>query len=409
MKILQINNQHFLKGGAHKVYFETGELLEQNGHEVYYFSQKNKQNLENKFSEFWPAETDYRRLSLIGKTDSIKHFVYNKDAFKKLYKFIDYFKPDIAHVHLFMGGLTSSILQALKEKNVPIIHTAHDYRLICPSYLMIDGKNNICERCKGNKYYNCILHKCSENNIFQSAVLCADAYYRKLFINPIEIIDRFIFVSKFQLKKHLEFNNNFKKKSDVLYNFIKDFSDSNLKTKKGDYFLFVGRLSKEKGIETLIEAVKKLDLKLKIAGSGPLLNHFKNDNNIEFLGYKNKEDIISLIVNSKFLVIPSICYENNPMSVIEAFSLGKPVLGSRIGGIPELINNGENGFLFETGNVEDLQKVIEKANSLEDNLYFRMSDNALKFASENFNPKNYYNSLMDIYQDVISNYKYKEN
>jgi glycosyltransferase involved in cell wall biosynthesis len=405
LKILQINNQHFIKGGAHRVYFETGKLLEENGHEVYYFSQKSKQNLENKFSEFWPEENNYRHLSFIGKTLSIKHFVYNKDAFNKLSEFIDYFKPDIAHVHLYMGGLTSSILQALKYKNVPIIHSAHDYRLICPSYLMIDAKNNICERCKGNKYYNCILQKCSENNIFQSTVLCADAYYRKLFINPIDLIDRFIFVSEFQLNKHLEFNNNFRKKSNVLYNFIKDFSDNNLKTKKGDYILFVGRLSKEKGIDILIEASKKLNLKLKIAGSGPLLNYFKNDRNIEFLGYKNKEDIIDLIIHSKFLVIPSICYENNPMTVIEAFSLGKPVIGSRIGGIPELINDGENGFLFEAGNVEDLQNVIEKANSLEDNMYFKMSDNAWKFASDNFDSKKYYHSLMKIYKDVISNYK----
>ena len=405
MRILQINNQHFLKGGAHKVYFDTSHLLQSKNHEVHFFSLSDKRNLECDDSKFFPHSYDYRNQTILQKILNSKNFVKNADAYQKLLQLVEQTKPNIAHIHLFMGGLTSTILLALKEKKVPIVHTVHDYRLICPAYLMLDGSNKICERCKGNKYYNCIIHKCSEKDIFQSLVLSADSYYRKFFIKPIDLIDRFIFVSKFAQRKHLEFDPRYNQKSTTLFNFIKDFPEEKVSYTKGDYFLFIGRLSREKGIHTLVKVIELMNVKLKIAGNGPLYKNIINYHNIELLGFKKTDEIIELIKHCSFLVIPSEWYENNPMSVIEAFSLGKPVIGANIGGIPELIKDGENGFLFEPGNEKSLLNIIKKAINISDDLYFRMSNNARNFAEDNFNPGNHYKSLMYIYEDVINNYK----
>lgn len=405
MKILQINNHHHRRGGADVVYLNTGAILENMGHEVFYFSQNSEKNIFNIYSSYWPDAIDYRNLPFKKKFIYSKNFLYNKSAYNKLLKLIDQVKPDIAHIHLFMGGLSTSILKALKEKKVPIVHSVHDYRLICPAYLMLDGSNKICERCKGEKYYNCIIHRCSERNIFQSTILSADSYYRKFFIKPIEIINRFIFVSKFAQQKHIEFDPRFKQKSSILFNFMKDFPEEKVSFTRGDYFLFTGRLSREKGIYTLVKVIELMNVKLKIAGNGPLYSSLINSSNIELLGFKNSDEVTELIKYCSFLVIPSEVYENNPMSVIEAFSLGKPVIGADIGGIPELIKDGENGFLFEPGNEKSLSSTIIKAINISDSLYFRMSNNARKFAEENFHPNNHYKSLMYIYKDVINNYK----
>lgn len=410
MKILQINNQHYLKGGAHKVYLDTGKLLEENGQEVFYFSQKNINNLESEFSNFWPEEIDYRELKLFEKINKTKNFFYNEEAYQKLKTFIDYIKPDIAHIHLFMGGLSSSILKALKEKNIPIVHTAHDYRLICPNYLLLDQNNKICEKCKGGKYYNCVIHKCSEDNYIQSTILSIDSYYRKYFSNPIDIIDKFIFVSEFSKNKHIEFEPKFRQKSIVLFNFNKDINSIEMtKTEKGNYFLFIGRLSREKGLITLLNAFENINnFQLKIAGDGPLRDLVERrvleNTNIEYLGYRNKDEIKSLIDNAYFIVIPSECYENNPMTIIETFSLGKPVIGSKLGGIPELVEDGGNGFLFEYGNKESLKETILKADKVDKIQYEKMCTVALEYAENHFQPKQYYETLTNIYKNVIYNF-----
>ncbi|HHX71143.1 MAG TPA: glycosyltransferase family 4 protein, partial [Gallicola sp.] len=220
MKILLINNQHYRKGGAHTVYFNTGELLQKHGHEIYYFAMKNEYTLPYEYDEFFPNAIDYRELSFLKKTRATKSFIYNKEAYKKLNEYIKLIKPDIAHVHLFMGGLTVSILEALKENNIPVVHTVHDYRLICPAYLFLNGENEICEQCKKGKFYWCLVNKCSERSFSQSGILALDAYYREWYKKPYNLMDSLIFVSNFAMQKHQEFELPKDVNCSVLYNFI---------------------------------------------------------------------------------------------------------------------------------------------------------------------------------------------
>lgn len=404
MKILLINNQHYRKGGAHTVYFNTGELLQRHGHEVFYFAMKDENTLPYEYDEYFPKAIDYRELSFLQKTRATKSFIYNKEAYQKLNEYIKLIKPDVAHVHLFMGGLTVSILEALKENNIPVVHTVHDYRLICPAYLFLNGRNEICEQCKEGKFYRCVFNKCSEKSLSQSGMLALDAYYRKWYKSPYKFMDYLIFVSNFVMQKHKEFGLPETIKFSVQPNFISNLETIVPNYQQGEYFLFFGRLSREKGILTLIESALNSNIKLKILGTGALFNQIKEQetDNIEVVGFKQGEELIQIIRNASFIIIPSEWFENNPMSVIEAYACGKPVIGADIGGIPEIIIPNETGFLFKSKNKNDLQKKLQIANNLTNKEYEYMGKNARKFAETFFNPKNQITNLINIYNELIN-------
>lgn len=391
-------------GGAHVVYFNTAELLKEYGHEVFFFALKDENALPIEYGEYFPSSTNYRKLSFFSKINAVKKFVYNKEAYNKLNDYIKIIKPDVAHIHLFMGGLTSSILDVLKENNIPIVHTVHDYRLICPAYLFLNGKNEVCEKCKGGKYYNCVINKCSENSISQSAILTIDSYFRSITKKVQSKVDSLVFVSKFSRQKHFDFSFGENRKFDSLYNFMPNLNQIVANSKKGNYFVYYGRISREKGINTLIKAFQNSSINLKIIGTGPLLAEYTNKKypNIEFVGYKTGAELIELVSNASFIIVPSQWYENNPMTIVEGYSYGKPVIGANIGGIPEIIEDSKTGYLFESGDSEDLLSMVSKADSLSDKEYEKMSKNARQFAEDNFNPEIHYQKLMTIYKKVLA-------
>lgn len=248
MRVLLINNYHYKKGGSDVVYFNTAQLLQQNGHEVFFFSTNHPENVSSKQAEYFTTNHDYRNASLKQKIKAIPAFIYDRKAHDKLLYMLDEIKPDIAHIHLFMGGLSSSILPALKQKKIPVIQTVHDYRLLCPAFSFTDGENNICELCKDKFYMRCMIKKCSEKNFVQSAMLAIDSYFRKYVAKPINLIDLFIFVSQFSMEKHIEFEPGFKSKAFKLFNCKPDLHTIVPSHIKGDYFLYYGRLSVEKGL-----------------------------------------------------------------------------------------------------------------------------------------------------------------
>jgi glycosyltransferase involved in cell wall biosynthesis len=403
MRVLLINRNHFVDGGADRVYINTGELLEKNNYEVAYFSSLDEKNLKTKFQKYFIRKIQTRYSSIFSKIKSVKKYLFNKDAAANLSQLIKDFNPDIAHVHLFYGILSPSILKVLQKYSIPVVITIHDYRLICPVSSMLDTNGVICEKCVGENYFNCIGKRCSEGNIFQSTIVAAEAYFRKYYIQPLKYINKFIFVSNFSYSKHLAFNPDFQFKSTHLYNFSK--TTVNSITVKGDYFFYFGRLSKEKGIISLINAFKHTNLTLVIAGDGPyknlILHEIASFDNIHFEGFKFGSELQKLILESSFVVVPSEWFENNPMTIIESFTLGKPVIASAIGGIPELVTTG-TGLVFEPGNVKDLIDKINIANEMSVDSYINMSKNCINFALNNFNEDVHLNKLIGIYKDLIN-------
>lgn len=361
MKILLVNKFFYPKGGAETVLFQERDYLLQHGHEVSEFSMHHQQNIASPYTEYFVKNIDYRgkttTRSLIKYPLIAAKFIRNGDAILKLKRLLTKHKPEIAHLHNIYHQLTPSIIPALKDRGVKVILTLHDYKIICPNYKML-RHGTICSACKNGRYLNCLTHRCEDNSLLKSLLLTLEAFWHRNF-KSYEGVDLFIAPSMFIAKQVIE-NGLPHEKVRLLLNGINHNEVAASSNDEG-YILYFGRISKEKGLPTLLRAYTKSQtaLPLKIVGTGPLLEEIRQQyNNVEFLNYKSGNALHALISAASFVIVPSEWYENCSMSVLEAMAHGKPVIGSRIGGIPEQIEHGKSGFLFEMGNEKELAEQI---------------------------------------------------
>lgn len=405
MKVLLIDVYNFNKGGAETVCFNTGKLLEEHGHQVVYFTLKWSENNPSPYSKYFPESKETRRGPLRQVANMVNYF-YHFEAARKLEQLVIDELPDIAHIHLMWGQITPSIFPVLKKYHVPILFTVHDYRIVCPAYTFRDGRGRICEVCAGKYFYKCFTHTCCKGSKVMSAVMAAEQYFRNRFFNPSKYIDGFIYVSNFARNIQEKYMPAVKNTPNItLYNFSTFIADVPKSMPKEKYFLFFGRLSYEKGVRTLLEAFKDLsDCRLKIVGTGPKEDELKEYaeahgmNHVEFLGYKRGKELLDLVANAYFVIVPSEWYENNPMTIIESYSVGTPVIGARIGGIPEIVAENETGYQFVSGDSEDLKRKLVLANCLRGEDYMNLSQGTLRFARENLSLESYYPKLVAFYQ-----------
>lgn len=407
MKVLQINKYYYLKGGADAVLFNTIKLLEEHGHQVIPFCTIRNQNRYSPYSHYFVNAPEIRDIKgILGKIESIPKFFWNKGAASKLESLIIEEKPDIAHLHNIFNAHSLAILPILKKYKIPVVITLHDARFLCPSSLF-QLRGDLCKNCRSSLYLNCALHKCFQGNLLNSVMCSAEMIHKEFLMNYNRYINKYIFVSQRYLTLHSERHKYFADKGTVLYNFFPDINKIEPNSKKGDYFLYYGRITKEKGIEPLLKAFERMpNLSLKIAGTGPLSNLFSDTSpNIEYLGFVSGESLISLIKNASFVIVPSEWEENNPLTIIEAYACGKPVIGSRIGGIPEIIRENNTGFIFEAGDFKDLISKIEISAKIIQDEYSEMSQFCRNFAERNFDSEVHYNRLMNIYKEAIESYE----
>jgi len=404
MKILLANKYFYLKGGAETSFFQTAKLLEDKGHKVIFISMIHPRNLPSIYEKHFVSNVNYEQGNLIDNINASLKILYSFEARRKIEKLIKDKKPDIAHLNNIYHQISPSILHSLKRFDIPVIMSLRDFKLVCASYSMLcDGK--ICEVCKAGRYYNCFFRGCVKNSKAKSLLNTIEMYLHHKILHIYDLVDVFISPSRFLKSKLKEMG--FKDKIVYLPNFVNidefipkyDWDESSI--------VYFGRLSKEKGLFTLIEAVKGLNVKLKIIGEGPMKEalgcRVKDEGikNVELLGYKTGEDLKDEIRESMFVVLPSEWYENNPRSIIEGFALGKPAIGSRIGGILELVKDNETGLTFKTGNADDLREKIihlfKKPAEIE-----TMGRNARKMVEEEFNSEKHYEKLIEIYKQVQS-------
>ena len=312
---------------------------------------------------------------------------------------------DVAHAHNIYGRLTTSILDLLYKKNVPVVMTLHDYKLICPNYkLMCNG--HVCEDCKGKIYYMAIRNRCHKESLVASTIYAFESYFNQIFKKYEKNVRFFISPSRFLKKKFIQFGWPAEQIA-----FIPNFlavSEFQPKFTPGNYFLYLGRVSSEKGLLTLIEAFKKISsakLSLSIVGEGPIRNQLektaKADPRIQFKGYLSGNTLKETTRNALAVIVPSEWYENAPISILEALAFGKPVIGSQIGGIPEMIDDGVNGYLFEPGHVDDLREKLELVLSMPDKRISEMGQAARQKVEREYNAELHYERLMDIYNRAL--------
>lgn len=402
MRILLVNKFHYLKGGSEKYYFELANLLKEKGHQIAFFSMQNEKNVETGEKEYFVNEIDLNTGSKLKALDVI----YSKENKKKMLEALEDFRPDIVHVNNFQRQLSESIIQAANERKIPVIYTAHDVQAICPAITMLDSNKEICELCKNGKYLNCIKKKCIKDSTLKSILGAIEGkYYRikKVYNKKIAYI---ITPSEFYKQKLIEDGID-ANKIETIHNFI-NVNQYNLQIEDQGYALYIGRLSKEKGILNLIEAFSNIqNEKLYIAGDGPekekiekIIKDRHLEENIILLGYLNQDQVKEYLRKARFVVVPSIWYENCPYSILETQAIGKPVIGANIAGIPELVHDKVNGSTYQ---YDDIRELEEKMKLLFENklLAEEYGKKAKEIAIKEYSTDAYYNQIIKIYEKAL--------
>ncbi len=371
-KILIANWTWYPSGGDWTYVDCLVKFYESMGHEVIPFSMHNEKNFPTPYSKYFISNVDYKVLnknkSLLKGVQAIKKTIYSSEARQNIARLLDENKIDIVHLNNVHHYLTpASIIPEIKKRGIPILWTLHDYVALCPNTTFVSN-GKICEKCKTGKFYHCITNKCKKNS-FPASVVASMESYTNNFLNPYKHVDYFICPSNFIKTKFESFGFN-KEKLVQIHNLfdtdsvrLKEIENPYKSDRK--YIVYVGNVLKVKGIFTLVKALENIDVDLYVIGDGEHYQDLKqlletqNIKNVILLGRKNKDEVFYYTAKSLFIVLPTEMYENLPYSLVESYLLSKPALGARIGGIPELALDGETGYLFEPGNVDDLRAKIE--------------------------------------------------
>ena len=390
MKILFVHNFYQQFGGEDAVANSERRLLEDRGEEVL----------------FWTRHNDeIKGYSRSQKLNFLRETISSSRTTTDIKEAVARFKPDVAFVHNVYPLISPSLYPALNTLHVPVVQVLHDFRPFCSNgWFYIDGK--ICERCKMGNHLHGIIHRC-----YKDSYLLSTLYSATLGINRqaglLDKIDAYICLTGFFKKKILEVGIP-EEKIHLRPNFI-DAPPlvANSYQHGNGYALYLGRLSNEKGIRTLIRAFEKLpEVNLKIVGTGPLepevreYARAKDLRNIEFLGFKSGEEKWQLIRNSQFAVVPSEWYENFPIVALEYFAAAKPVIASRIGGLPYVVEEGQTGYLFEPGNADDLVATVKRLRN-EPAAGATMGRLGRQLVETKYGPEASYNTLMQIFHKVL--------
>lgn len=393
MRILLANKFYYRRGGDCIYTMNLEKMLREKGHEVAIYAMQYPENEKSEWSRYWPSN--------MTKIDAFTRPFGARQVVKGFTRLMDDFKPDVVHLNNVHTQLSPVMAELAHHRGIKVVWTLHDYKLLCPRYDCLKNGNTICETCFNGDKKACLDNKCMKGSKLASFIGFKEAivWNRERLEASTDV---FICPSQFMADKMVQGGFS-KSKMQTLCNFIDvekckfsstdgtDYTDDvELLPKKEDYYCFIGRLSHEKGAKTLIEAANQLPYKLLIIGGGPLMNELKAvaNTNIEFVGFKQWDDIKQLVGKACFSVIPSEWYENNPLSVIEAQCLGTPVLGANIGGIPELTD-----YTFSSGNIADLRLKIEKMwNSKLD--YQQIASDA----QHRYDAETYYDKLINIYK-----------
>ncbi len=359
--LLSLNNYHYQRGGADIAFLRHNALFENDGWRVVPLSMHHPSNEPTEWAKYFVEEIElgqpYSTLERVRK--GIKS-VYSLEARRNAERLIDLVAPDICHVHNIYHHISPSVLGAIKRKGVPLVMTLHDLKIACPAYLML-SHDGVCERCRGGRLYNVALHRCIKNSFAMSTLVMVESYVHRLLRSYTRTVDCFIAPSLFYVRKFAEWGFDTSR-----FVHVPNFIDGERfvpQFEPGGRFLYFGRLSPEKGVNTLIRAAHAAGVGLDIAGTGPERARLERlsvelGSDARFLGFLSGESLHTAVRDARAVVIPSECYENAPLSGLEAAAMGKPIVAANIGGLPEMIVDGETGWLFTSGSVDDLSRVL---------------------------------------------------
>lgn len=418
MKVLLVNKFHYRKGGGETYYFDLAEGLRSLGHEVIFFSSQSERNEPCAQGRYFTRERNYDGGgSPLAKARDGLAAIYSFDAKRRFNRLLMDEKPDIVHLNLVQRQLTFSIMDAPALKGIPVVYTAHDYGLVCPNYLMLDGSGDICDACVSGGYLNCVRRRCIRGSYAKSALVALESAVARS-RGCYDRIDAIVAPSRF-MAETLASGGVPSTKIVVMHNYanpqlmhsaLQPIADAARKP----YFLFFGRLSREKGVDILLEAYAAVrenlprGMSLVIVGDGPERDALESltiergvSDCVRFAGFQTGEALKGYVERASLAIVSSRCRENYPYSIMEAFAHGTPVIGTRVGGIPELVSEGETGFLCECGSAASLAEAMMRATSMSAQEYKTMQDCCRSYVVKECSREAYFRILNEVYRNAI--------
>jgi len=400
MRILLANKYNFPKGGADKYYLFLKDAWERAGHEVAVFSMEHPNNLPSAWSKYFVSNIDFHG-SFKDRLRSPGRIIYSFEAKRKFAALLDDFQPDIIHLHNIYHQISPSILPEAKKRRLPTVMHLHDYKLFCPNYLMY-ANGQICQNClKQKSYCPCFWHNCYNSRPRSALAVLEMTLHHKCWGIYKKNLDCLIAPSRFMadLAKKNGWKND---QVELVYNPAPEVSETNVSQEDGA-FLYFGRLSQEKGIDDLLKAAKISGSKVDIAGQGPLEKKIRltydqeiRRGQVKLLGQLAGDGLKKIITKAAAVVIPSRWPENMPLALLESLAAGKIVIASRSGGLPEIIRNRGNGYLFEAGDIKTLAEKLKIIEGL-DNEERKKIKEAAKRSAIDLGAKEHLDKIMKIY------------
>lgn len=357
MRILHVNKFFDLLGGAEIYTHRLMDAQREQGHEVHVFSTQADKNLPSDDKKYFVTRNTLDKWEgPVRDAKKALQFIWNREAELAMRRLLKEVKPDIVHVHNIYHHLSTSILRPIRQFGIPCVQTLHDYKLACPNYKMYTN-GAVCERCKGGNYLNAIKNNCVFASVPGNLLVAFEMGMTKMRQTYEKTMSAFICPSKFMKEKMEDWGEPASK---LVYapNPVK-VSDEPV-PRGGGYILYAGRLSNEKGVASFLQAAVQIpELQVKIAGRGPeeaalqMIVREAGAKNVEFLGFQSPDALALIRAKAEALVVPSIWYENAATTLLEGMADGLPCIATRVGGNPELIEDGEDGWLVTPGDVKE--------------------------------------------------------
>lgn len=399
--LLNVNNYHYRRGGAEVVSLDQTRLFTDRGWDVVPFAMHHPDNEPSEWDEYWVDEielgSDYSLPQKIVRSGRV---VYSRQAKKRLGALLDARRPDVAHLHNVYHHISPAILPVLAEREIPTVLTTHDLKLACPAYKMLTH-DGICERCKGGNLTNAVRHRCIKGSTVLSTVVFIESSLHRA-LGSFDHVDRFISPSRFYIDTFVDWGFDRERFTHVP-NFV-DASRFEPSADFGTYVVYFGRLAEEKGLHTLVRASAASGVAVEIVGTGPEEASLRAlaaelDAPVTFAGYRSGTDLHDRIRASRAIVLPSEWYENGPMSALEAFALGRPLVGARIGGITEMVRD-DTGWTFTSGDADDLARVLTTVADTDDATLRAMGQACRRWVETDFSSERHVERLLDVYRAV---------
>ena len=410
MKLVGVHRLHHRKGGAEGVHLDHLALFRQRGWECAEFAMDHPENEASEWSAYFPDQ--FEPPSGLAGLAALPRFFHSGEARAKFTRLLDDFRPDIIHAHGIYHHLTNAILRPARERGIPIVYTLHDYKLICPAYHFYTEKLGVCERCRGGRQWQCLVHRCTHGSLAMDALYAADGFVQWRTNALRDAVSRFIGPCRFIVEKFAEHGFD-EARLRFVPNFFESADDAApdpaevaaLKARHGRYIIYFGRLSPEKGIDLLIDAAADAGAPLVIVGDGPKRADLEaqardRGGDVLFTGHLKGARLWAHVEAATAMALPSVWYEIAPKSILEAQARGKPVIAASIGGLPEMVEDGATGFLARPSDLGSLTQCLRRLLALDDESVARMGSLARHRALTTFTRERYYRDMTAIYAEI---------